>query len=280
MGERITTLERDGLRFEVRDEGPIDGELVVLLHGFPQDSRSWESVAPHLHAAGYRTVAPDQRGYSPGARPSRRRDYRLQFLVDDVVALVDMLPGRRTHVVGHDWGAVVAWSLAARRPDLIRTLTAVSVPHPAAFLKSFGTSMQLLRSWYMLAFQVPWIPELLLSNETFARTVLHRTGQAPDAAARDAARLTDRGAVRGGVHWYRALALSDPKSSLGRVSVPTLMVWSDDDVAVGASGVDATHRYVEGPYRLETLAGVSHWIPDAEPEVLARYVIEHAGTHV
>ncbi len=108
MGERITTIERDGLRFDIRDEGPIDGEPIVLLHGFPQDSRSWDAVAPRLHAAGYRTFAPDQRGYSPGARPPRRRDYSLDLLVGDVAALIESVPGGRAHVVGHDWGAAVA----------------------------------------------------------------------------------------------------------------------------------------------------------------------------
>lgn len=279
MNHRITTVERDGLRFDVRDEGPLDGDAIVLLHGFPQDSRSWAEVVPHLHAAGYRTIAPDQRGCSPEARPARRRDYRLQHLVDDIAALVERLPGRKAHVVGHDWGAAVAWVLAADRPDLVHTLTAVSVPHPAAFLRSFATSLQLVRSWYMLGFQAPWIPELLLSNEAVARAVLQRAGQSRGAAARDAARLADRRAVRGGLHWYRALPWANPKSSLARVAAPTLMVWSDCDFAIGPAGVEASSRYVQGPYRMETLAGVSHWIPDAEPEVLARYVLEHAEAH-
>lgn len=278
MGERITTVERHGLTFDVRDAGPIDGEHIVLLHGFPQDSRSWDDVAPRLHDAGYRTLAPDQRGYSPGARPRRRRDYRLQLLADDAIALIEATEGP-VHLVGHDWGAVVAWMVAARRPDLVRSLTAVSVPHPAAFLRSFVTSAQLFKSWYILAFQVPWIPEILLSNEAIGRFVLRRSGQPPAAVARDAARLADRSAVRGGVHWYRAVSLSDPRTSLGSVTVPTLMVWSDGDIAVGPAGVEATPRYVSGPYRSETLAGVSHWIPDEEPEALAKLVLEHAAVH-
>lgn len=277
MGDRITTVERDGLRLDVRDEGPLDGEPIVLLHGFPQDSRSWNEVAPHLHAAGYRTLALDQRGYSPGARPARRRDYRIDLLVDDVVALVDSVPGGRAHVVGHDWGALVAWALAAHRPDLVHSMTAVSVPHPAAFLRSFGTSMQLLRSWYILAFQLPWIPEILLSNKMFASAVLRRTGQPSAAAERDAARLADPAAVRGGLHWYRAVPLANVRATMKTVTVPTLMVWSDNDIAIGPAGVEATHRYVSGPYRAETLAGTSHWIPDEEPEELARLVREHVA---
>ena len=279
MGERITTVERNGLRFGIRDDGPIHGDPIVLLHGFPQDSRVWEAVAPHLHAAGYRTFAPDQRGYSPDARPPRRRDYGLDLLVDDVAALIESVPGGRAHVVGHDWGAAVAWVLAAHRPDLVRTVTAVSVPHPTAFMRSFFTSGQLLRSWYMLAFQLPWIPETLLSREKVARLLLHGTGQPSAATDRDVARLKDRAAVRAGINWYRAVPLSNPKSPFGKITVPALMVWSDDDAAIGSAGVDATARYVSGPYRRETLVGTSHWIPDEEPEKLARSILEHVAVH-
>jgi pimeloyl-ACP methyl ester carboxylesterase len=279
MGERLGTVEREGLIFDIRDEGPLDGEPVVLLHGFPQDARSWDAVAARLHDAGYRTIAPDQRGYSPRARSPRRRDYRIPALVDDIVALIDTAGGNPVHLVGHDWGAVVAWGVATRRPDLVRTLTAVSVPHPAAFVRAAFTSSQLLRSWYILAFQLPWIPEKLLSNETIARFVLRRSGQPPEAAARDAARMAEPSAVRGGVHWYRALLFADPRETLGRVTVPTLMVWSDGDIALARAGADATEKFVSGPYRLEVLEGVSHWIPDEVPDRLARLIAEHAGVH-
>lgn len=280
MGERITTVVHNGLTFDIRDDGPIDGERVVLLHGFPQDSRSWDGVAAWLHEAGYRTFAPDQRGYSPGARPPRRRDYRIPLLVGDAVAIIEQVgDGSPVHLVGHDWGAIVAWGVAAQHPDLVRSLTAVSVPHPAAFLRAFATSTQLFKSWYMLAFQMPWVPELLLSNESVGRFVLSRSGQPDAAVTRDAARLADRSAVRGGVNWYRAMLWSDPKATLESVTVPTLMVWSDGDVAVGPAGVEATPRYVSGPYRSATLAGVSHWIPDEVPDELARLVVEHASAH-
>ncbi|MEE2030804.1 alpha/beta fold hydrolase [Rhodococcus chondri] len=279
MGKRIDTVEREGLTFDVRDEGPIDGEPVVLLHGFPQDARSWDAVAARLHEAGYRTIAPDQRGYSPRARPGRRRDYRIPALVDDIVALVGAIGGGPVHLVGHDWGAVVAWVVAARRPDLVRTLTAVSVPHPAAFMRAMVTSPQLLKSWYILAFQLPWIPEMLLSNDAVTRFVLRRSGQPPETAERDAARMADASAVRGGVNWYRALFFADPRETVGRVRVPTLMVWSDGDIALTRAGADGTGKYVSAPYRLEVLEGVSHWIPDEVPDELGRLIVEHAGVH-
>src|SRR5262245_19601155 len=134
-GRRISSFERDGLVFDVHDRGPLEGDLVVLLHGFPQSARCWDVLAPLLNAAGYRTLALDQRGYSARARPRGRLAYRLPELTGDVLALIAAAgPGdRKAHLVGHDWGAAVAWTLAATRPDAIATLTALSVPHPAAF---------------------------------------------------------------------------------------------------------------------------------------------------
>src|SRR5262245_51027850 len=133
--QRISTVERDGLVFDVLDDGPADGEPVVLLHGWPERATSWGRVAPILNAAGYRTLAMDRRGFAPGARPKRRRDYTLPKLGADVATLIDEVGGS-AHVVGHDWGAAAAWAVAGRHPEKVRTLTAVSVPHPAAFVKA------------------------------------------------------------------------------------------------------------------------------------------------
>ncbi|MGV9746339.1 alpha/beta fold hydrolase [Rhodococcus zopfii] len=276
MPERIDSISRAGRTFDIRDEGPLDGEPVVLLHGFPQDSRSWGLVAPLLYARGYRTFAPDQRGYSPAARPRRRRDYRTSELVADVKALIDRIGGP-VHLVGHDWGAAVAWETAARHPRPVRTLTAVSVPHPAAFLRALVTSPQLLRSWYMFFFQLPWLPEAVVAHETLARRFMSNAGPFPDSVVRDVTHLTDRALARGGLNWYRAIPLSDPRSRPGAVSAPTLMVWSDGDGAIDRAGPEASGRYVTGPFRFVELPGVSHWIPDEAPEALAELVVEHIG---
>ena len=143
-----------GHDFDVRVQG--DGEPVVLLHGFPQHAGSWGQVAPALAEAGYRAVALDQRGYSPGARPTGRRPYVLAEAAADVLALLDALGADRAHVVGHDWGGVVGWRLAATAPDRLRTLTSVSTPHPRALVRSLLTSDQALRSWYMASNWLPW----------------------------------------------------------------------------------------------------------------------------
>lgn len=273
---RLTSYTRDGLVFDLRDEGPEDGDVVVLLHGFPQRASCWDEVLPALHAAGLRTIAPDQRGYSPGARPPRRRDYRLAELEADVVTLLELV-GRPVHLVGHDWGAVVGWCVAAHHPALLRTWTAVSVPHPAAMFRSFLTSGQLLRSWYMGLFQLPLVPELQLGSP-WAERVLRAGGMPAAAVDRYRSEIVDHGALPGALGWYRALPLSDPRTSLSSVRVPTTMVWSDGDVALGRAGAELTERHVRAPYELVVLAGVSHWVPEQAPDALAEAILARAGT--
>ncbi len=175
ISARLDGFTRDGLHFTVDDDGPRDGDVVVLLHGFPTDRTSWRHVAPLLHAAGLRTLAPDQRGYAEGARPPGRTAYRLEELVADVLALLDAAGVERAHVVGHDWGGALAWLLAGNHPDRVASLTVLSTPHPAALsraLKSDGEQRR--KSWYILAFQVPWLPERLLAR--LFTTVVQRTG--------------------------------------------------------------------------------------------------------
>ena len=271
-GAVTTQITRDGLVLDVYESGPADGDPVVLLHGFPQFADCWDALVPLLTAAGYRTLAMDQRGYSPRALPHGRRAYRIPELVEDAVALIDRTGGR-AHVVGHDWGAAVAWALAAARPEKVRTLTALSVPHPQAFLGSFVTSTQALHSWYMFFFQLPVLPEKLLAAG-WAVQFLERAGQDPDRARRDAARLTAQG-FTGPLNYYRAMPLLDPRAARTPVTVPTLMIWSDGDVAIGRASVDRCARYVRAPYRLEILHGVSHWIPEEAPDATAAMMLPH-----
>ncbi len=222
---RIATYERGGLVFGVIDEGPLDGPPVVLLHGFPQRATSWAKVTPRLGEAGFRTYAPDQRGYAPGARPRGRRAYKGTELVDDVVALIDRI-GAPVHLVGHDWGAAVAWVVAARHADRVESLTAVSVGHTEAFKRALYTSDQALRSWYMGLFQLPYLPERLLSGEWFTRQFLGRSGMTDEMIATYRREIVDQGALTGGLHWYRAIPFSLAEE-VAAVSVPTTFVWSD-----------------------------------------------------
>ena len=186
---RIERFRRAGLVFPTSDTGPLDGPPVLLLHGWPQDGRSWDAVTPGLNAAGYRTYAPTLRGATASANPASRRAYRSAELLADVEAMVGAI-GRPVHLVGHDWGAALAWTVAARRPDLARTLAAISVPHPAAFREALKGGRQLRKSWYMGFFQLPVLPELALGPRAARLRLLGSSGQDADSARRDASART------------------------------------------------------------------------------------------
>ncbi len=273
---RLLRYRHDGLTFDVKDEGPLEGDPVLLLHGFPQRATCWRYVVPLLHEHGLRTYAPDQRGYSPGARPTRRRDYRLQLLVDDVLALVDTI-GRPVHLVGHDWGAAVAWLAAAQAPERIRSLTAVSVPHPSAFLRAVATSSQVLRSWYIAAFQLPGLPELAAASP-WSEGQLRRMGMDEEQRRRFRTEMVEDGALTGGLMWYRALPLVDRRHVGGTVRVPTTFVWSDGDQTIARSGGQHTPEHVDAAYQYVELAGVSHWVPEEAPVPLAEAVLARVAS--
>jgi pimeloyl-ACP methyl ester carboxylesterase len=272
----VQTFRRDGMVFDVRDAGPADGEPVVLLHGFPQDSRAFDLVAPLLNAAGLRTLAPDQRGYCASARPRGRRAYRLREVVDDVLALLYDAGLRSAHVVGHDWGGGVAWALAAWHPERVRSLTALSTPHPAAIPRAMLTSDQALRSTYMGLFQLPLLPErlLLAGGGAPLRRALVRGGLPATAAERYVKRMREPGALTAALNWYRALPLGLGRP-VGTVRVPTLHVWSTGDVALGRAATEGSAAHVAAPYRLEVLEDVPHWLPELAPERVAELVTAH-----
>ena len=270
---RLLRYRHDGLTFDVTDQGPLDGDPVVLLHGFPQRATSWRLVTPLLNEHGLRTYAPDQRGYSPGARPRRRRDYRMQRLVADLEALVETI-GRPVHLVGHDWGAAVSWAAASQRPELVRSLTAVSVPHPTAFAKAVLTSPQGLRSWYIAAFQVPFVPEKLGAWTSQFERSLRGMRMRDEEVARFRTEIVEDGALAGGLMWYRALPFFDRSHLAGTVRLPTTFVWSDLDPAVDRAGGRHTPEHIDADYRYVELEGVSHWIPEHAPEALADVIVE------
>ncbi|HEX8627434.1 MAG TPA: alpha/beta fold hydrolase [Catenuloplanes sp.] len=270
-------VEANGLTFDVFAGGPADGAPVLLLHGFPQDSGEWDLLTPGLHRAGLRTYALDQRGYSPGARPAAVADYRMAHCVADVVAVLDALGVAAVHLVGHDWGALVAWQVAARHPERVRTLTAVSVPHPRAAVRALRHPSQLLRSSYIALFRRAGLAERLLLARGGAalRSMMRQAG--PRRAERYAATMREPGRLTGGLNWYRAASLAD-LDDLGPVTVPTTYVWSTRDPALGPVGALRCGRYVTGGYRFVVLRGISHWIPDEAPDVLADVVLHRVGS--
>jgi pimeloyl-ACP methyl ester carboxylesterase len=276
--QRLTWYAHHGLMFDVRDTGPEGGPVVIALHGFPQTSASLVPVAQRLAEAGRRVLAPDQRGYSPRARPAQVSAYAMPALVGDVLALADAAGAERFDLLGHDWGGAVAWALAAGYPDRVRTLTVASTPHPGALIAAMAHG-QALRSWYMGAFQLPWLPERLLGDPRLGVRLLAAMGTPHPAQVQ--AFLADRGAASGALAWYRAFFRSIASREgvpVRHVTVPTTYVWSDGDPALGRWAAEHTQEWVDADYRFVVLKGVSHWIPDEAPEELARLALERMAS--
>lgn len=267
----IERFVNDGLTFEVDDSGAAgDQPVVVLLHGFPQDRGAWERVSPLLVARGFRVLAPDLRGYSPGASPRRRRDYTLDRLASDVVALADQAGVERFHLAGHDWGAALGFHVAGLYPSRVRSLTALSVPHRAAWMPAALRSAQLWRSRYIGFFQLPWLPERVVAGPGLAAWLV-RTGLCEDSARRYAGRGA-RGGLAAALNWYRAMALPGGKR-FPTVTVPTLYAWGDRDEFVTERLARMCGQWVDGEYTFEILRGVGHWIPEMHPGRAAELIL-------
>lgn len=278
MSERITEYTRGPHTFDVIDSGPIDGIPVVLLHGFPQRAHSWSRVAQRLNDAGLRTIAPDQRGYSPGARPQARRDYRLGELVGDVIALIDAIGVQQAHVVGHDWGSAVAWAVAGKHPERVASLTTISVPHPRAFMAAMPRG-QAISSWYMAFFNLPRVPEWLLTKAFGSNDrVLRQTGLPTEDARRLRTDIVEYGALTGALNWYRGLVFSARDRHLPAVTVPTTYIWSDRDVALGRVGARLTSGWVDAPYEFITIEHANHWLPENHPDEVAGAIADRVDS--
>jgi len=274
----METFTNDGLTFDVLDTGTQGGQAVVLLHGFPGGASTWDAVVPRFHALGMRTLVPEQRGYSPGARPRSVNEYVVAKFVDDVVALLDAAGVRSAHIVGHDWGGIVAWNLAVEHPNRVSTLNVVSTPHPRAFVRSLSMSTQALRSSYGVAWQVPRIPELVMLAGGGAplRRALTGSGLPELYAERYVREMREPGRLTAALNWYRAVPRNMRMGrALDNVEVPTMYVWSTNDAALGRRAAELTARYVDGPYRFEVLEGVSHWVPETRPVELAELLADH-----
>ncbi|PRY51796.1 pimeloyl-ACP methyl ester carboxylesterase [Geodermatophilus tzadiensis] len=277
MAGELLRVDVGDLTFDVRADGPEDGRPVVLLHGFPETSASWAAVTPRLTEAGLRTYAVDQLGYSPGARPLDVDSYALTNLAQVTADLMTAMDVPVSDVVGHDWGANVAWALAAWHEDRVRSLTAVSVPHPGAFTAAFRSDPeQKERSAYIRLFwQEGKAEEVLLADG--ARRLRRMYGDAvdPEAVEEYVAVLSAPGALTAALNWYRAMSSATPVDD---VTVPTTYVWSDGDVAIGRIAAEGCAEHVAGDYRFVELTGVSHWIPEQAPDQLATAILDRIAS--
>lgn len=290
----------DGLTFQVADHGPNDGPPVVLLHGFPQDHTSWDQVVPLLNAAGARTLAPDLRGYSPDATPPGTANYGVRTLVSDVIALLDAASLDTVHIVGHDWGAALTWELLRTAPERFRSATILSTPHPAALAWSMTHSSQALRSWYIGAFFIPRVPEVILQNQL--SRVLSRTGLPKERADYYQEMLRRPGVASASIAWYRELAYKPVRKKLQRTSpqrsdapsdsdarrrmtaerhalsasVPVTFIRGRSDPFLGAAAATASERYGGNHFRFVEL-DTGHWVPETAPAEVAKEILDHVS---
>jgi pimeloyl-ACP methyl ester carboxylesterase len=271
-GERRLQIEAAGMSFSARAAGPADGEPVILLHGFPQSSWQWRSQLQALGSAGYWAVAPDQRGYCSGARPGEIGDYGIDELCGDVLAMADHLGAQRFHLVGHDWGAAVAWVVASRHPRRLGSLCAVSVPHPRAFFTAIQEDHdQQRRSSYMDFFRRGDAEQLLLERGgARLRAVLEEVD--PDDV--HLSRLQQPGAMTAALNWYRAMD-EGQLAATGKIDVSTLYVWGARDAYVGRTAAEATAPLVRARYRFEVLEDIGHWIPELAAAALNDLLLAH-----
>jgi pimeloyl-ACP methyl ester carboxylesterase len=278
------TLRVNGLSFNVAEAG--SGPPVLLLHGFPDSWQLWRHQIPALAQAGHRVIAPDLRGFGKTDRPARVEDYKVHTLVADVVGLLDVLGVERAAVVGHDWGAGLAWAVARFVPDRVARLVVVSVGHPLA--SAAAGLAQRERSWYMLWFLFPGVAERVLPEDgwaLFRRWVWNgaRLGDDPDLD-RQVADMSRPGALVAGLNWYRAnldpatFVINHPdRIPVPLVACPTMGVWSSDDPALTEAQMTGSERFVSGPWRYELLDGVDHWVPAHAPERLSQLLVDFLG---
>ncbi len=276
----VETIEiaANGMTFTADAAGRPDGALVLFLHGFPQTRHTWRAELAAVATAGFRGVAPDQRGYSAGARPDGVEAYTVENLIGDAMAIADASGAERFHLVGHDWGGQLAWITAALHPDRVRTLSVISRPHPGAFVKALTDDPeQGSRSKHHRTFLRPEATdELLTDGGAPLRRLLSRSGVPPVDIDAYLSVLDDRAALDAAINWYRAgggTALKAPQ--IPAVTVPTLYVWGSDDASVGRPAAEGTADHVDGPYRFVELPGVGHFVTDETPDAFPPLLLEH-----
>lgn len=260
------------MTFDVETVGDEEAAHTVLaLHGFPQSARSWHQVGDLLAREGVRVVAPDQRGYSPLARPEGVEAYRGDRLVEDALAIADAFGLERFHLLGHDWGAQVGWVLTGRAPERVQTFTALSVPHPQAFATAYKEDTeQREASSYMGVFRQDGVAEGLLAEDDWCRLRGMLDGLTAAEIEHYVMRMREPGALTAALSWYRAM---EPSADFARTRVPTTYVWSTGDMALRRRGAELCERFVDADYRLVVLEGVSHWLPDQAPGAVVDAVL-------
>lgn len=281
MNYETTYIETNNINLHVTIVGPKEGKPVVLLHGFPEFWYGWRKQIPVLTKAGYRVIVPDQRGYNLSEKPRGIKAYRLEALGKDILGLIDFLGHEKVHLVGHDWGAAVAWNFAQWYSDRLDRLVIMNVPHPAVMSRFLSRDFeQLLRSWYIVLFQLPWLPEFFLRMNDWRNgvRVLGSSGKSSSFSKDDIAKYkqawSQPGAIRSMVNWYRALFWFRPRLSEGMlVKSPMLMIWGMQDVALSYRMARPSLDYCQDGV-LVFFEDSSHWVQHDEAEAVNQLLLE------
>lgn len=272
-GIAMRWVEANGQRFELAEAGSGD-RLALCLHGFPELHFSWRYQMPLLARLGYRVWAPNLRGYGGSSRPDGVRAYALDHLTQDVAALIDASGAKEVTLIAHDWGAIVAWAFAIAKVRPLTRLVILNVPHPMVGAREIRHWRQLKKSWYIFFFQLPWLPEKLLGRgngkaigEIFVRSSCDQSNFGPEVQAVYASAAAKPSALTAMLNYYRALLRHRDALDLGdgRVEIPTLMIWGEEDVALNIRCTEGTEKWVPN-LELHRLPGVSHWVQQEAPE--------------
>ena len=274
-GESFADVSVDELTFTCRVSGmENDGEAVILLHGFPETSRMYYDLIPVLVSEGFKVVVPDQRGYSPGARPSKISDYSIDKLSQDVIDIADAFQFEKFHLIGHDWGSAVGWVTVAFHSERVISWTALSVPHLDAFFKAMNNNPEQQRkSQYIKFFKKPILPEFYFSifGYKYLRDIWRKSSK--EEIEKYLEVFKQKGALKSSLNWYRANMKNDDKS-IGDIAAPTLIVYGLKDMAIGEKSVDESEKYLKGDYKIEKLE-TGHWLIQESFEAVSKSIINH-----
>lgn len=272
-----TTIKIDDMIYTVREAGMENkGDLVIFLHGFPESSIIWEETMKKCASKGYRCIAPDQRGYSQGARPEGYENYAVKTLAEDVFKLAGT---EEIHLVGHDFGAVVGWTAVAMHPERIKSWTALSVPYwPAYFWAIQNDPEQQKKGAYVKMFQEPGKPEQILAADNYAALRKLWTGFDEKIINEYLGIFSSENALTSVVNWYRALFMVDSGIQYGDVHTPTMFIWGNQDLAIGRAGVEKSHEYMKGEYQFKEL-NAGHWLTEFNEPEISDLIINHINNH-
>ena len=289
-GIREVVIEIGDFSFDALFGGPSSGEPIMLLHGFPNTNYQWREQIVALAEAGFAVIAPNQRGYSSGARPTGIESYTSEKLVEDVRQIADALHWESFHLAGHDWGAFIAWEFAGKYPDRLRALIPISVPHPEAFAIALAdpNGKQAEMSSYVEFFQqTESTSTFLADNASLLKSIYESAGLSAEEMETYLQILGKPEALDAALNWYRANSFSPPldqatnrRSRTPDIETPTMYIWSTEDTALGRQGAELTSRFVSGEYRYEVFEGVNHWITEIAAKQLNAVMLDFLNEKV